>query len=134
MIEKNESGIIAIQETFLANDFTVKIKGYNSYYKQGNFSRRYHRVGATYVHESIPTERLIIASQYQVVAMRVNIRKNLTITIANIYLPGSANFERGEMCRIINSLPNPKIIVGDFNAHNTVWGNECTDRGDAYWR
>ena len=57
--------------------------------------------------------------------MRVNIRKNLTITIANIYLPGSANFERGEMCKIINSLPNPKIIVGDFNAQ---WGNESTDR------
>ena len=77
---------------------------------------------ATYVHESIPTERLIIESQYQVVAMRDNIRKTLTITIANIYLPGSANFECGEMCRIINSLPNPKIIVGDFNSHNTVWG------------
>ena len=52
----------------------------------------------------------------------------MTITIANIYLPGSANFELGEMCKIINSLPNPKIIVGDFNAHNTVWGNESTDR------
>ena len=26
-IEKNEPGIIAIQETFLANDFTVKTKG-----------------------------------------------------------------------------------------------------------
>ena len=59
--------------------------------------------------------------------MRVNIRKNLTIIIAN-HLPGSANFECGEMCRMINSRPNPKIIVGDFNAHNTVLGNECTDR------
>ena len=28
MIEKHEPGIIAIQETFLANDFTVKIKWY----------------------------------------------------------------------------------------------------------
>ena len=98
MIEKHEPGIIAIQENFLANDFTVKITWYNSYCKQGNFNRRYHRGVATYVHESIPTERLIIESQYQVVAMRVNIRKNLTITLANIYLPGSANFERGEMC------------------------------------
>ena len=92
MIEKHEPGIISIQETFLADDFTVKIKGNNSYYKQGNFNRRYHGGVATYVHESIPTERLIIASQYQVVAMRGNIRKNLTITIANIYLPGSEKF------------------------------------------
>ena len=77
MIEKHEPGIIAIQETFLANDFTVEIKGYNSYCKQGNFNRRYQIGVATYVHESIPTERLIIESQYQVVAMIVNIRKNL---------------------------------------------------------
>ena len=60
--------------------------------------------------------------------MVVTIRKNLAITIVNIYLPESANFDHGEMFRIINSLPNPKIIVGDFNAHNTVWGNECTER------
>ena len=58
--------------------------------------------------------------------MRVNIRKNLTITIANIYLPGSVNFECGEMSRIISLLPNPKIIVGDFHAHNTVRGT--------YWK
>ena len=79
-------------------------------------------------YESIPTERLIIESQFQVVAMRVNIRKNFTITIANIYLPGTANFERGEMCRLINSLKNPKIIVEYFNAHKTAWVNKCTDR------
>ena len=126
-IEKHEPGIIEIQETFLAN-FTVKVKRYSSYCKQGNVNRRYHGGVATYVHESIPTERLIIELHFQVVAMRVNIKKNLTITIANTYLPGSTNFVRGEMCRIINSLPNPKILVGDFNAHNTVWGNECMDR------
>ena len=70
MIEKCEPDIIAIQETFLANDFTVKFKGYNSYCKHCNFNRRYHGGVATYVHESIPTERLIIETQYQVVAMR----------------------------------------------------------------
>ena len=81
MTEKQQPGIIAIQETFLANDSTVKIQWYNSYCKQGNFNRRYHGGVATYVHESIPTERLIIESQYQVVAMRVNI----------ITVPGGGN-------------------------------------------
>ena len=38
-MEKHEPGIIAIQETFRANYFSVKIKGYNSFFKQGNFNR-----------------------------------------------------------------------------------------------
>ena len=29
---------------------------------------------------------------------------------------------------IINQLPKPFIIVGDFNAHNTIWGSNNIDQ------
>ena len=32
-----------------------------------------------------------------------------------------------ELCRITNDLPKPAVILGDFNAHGTDWGNRQTD-------
>ena len=33
-----------------------------------------------------------------------------------------------EIGRIIDILPKPVIRLGDFNSHNTVWGNVNSDR------
>ena len=41
-----------------------------------------------------------MASKYQVVVMRVKLKKNVTITVANIYIPGSFELEQAEMCSI----------------------------------
>ena len=83
---------------------------------------------STYIHESIPAEALEIVTQYQTVAVRVNLKKNVTITVVNIYVPGSATFETGVVSGMIDQLPEPVIKMGDFNAHNTFWGNLNSDR------
>ena len=48
--------------------------------------------------------------------------------MVNIYIPGSATFEAGVVSGMIDQLPEPVIIMGDFNAHNTFWGNLNSDR------
>ena len=85
IISEQQPNVVAIRETILGGDVAVNISGYNSNSKQGNFNRRYHGGVATYVHESLPVEHIDIVSKYQVVVVKVNIRKNLTITVANIY-------------------------------------------------
>ena len=107
---------------------TIKVKGFNSFSRQGSFNRRYHGGIATCIHDSIPAEALEIVTQYQTVAVRVNLKKNVTITAVNIYVPGSATFEAGVVSGMIDQLPEPVIIMGDFNAHNTLWGNINSDR------
>ena len=82
----------------------VKISGYNNFSKQGNFNCRYHGGVATYLHESLPVEHINIVSKYQVVLVKVNIRKNMTITVANIYIPGSVELEQVEICTMIDLL------------------------------
>ena len=105
-----EPRVIVIQETFLAVDVKVKLGEFNCYSKQGRFNRRYHGGIATYLHNSIPAQEINIVSRYQIGAVRVNVRKNLIITIANIYLPGSAAVD-AEIGRIIYILPKPVILL-----------------------
>ena len=85
LINEYEPCVIAIQETFLAGDIKVKLGGFNCYSKQGSFNRRYLGGIATYLHNSMPAQEINIVSRYQIGAVRVNIRKNFIITIANIY-------------------------------------------------
>ena len=52
--KQDEPTMLAFQETFLANDCQIKLKGYHGVTKQGTFNRRYHGGVVIYIHESCP--------------------------------------------------------------------------------
>ena len=57
----------------------------------------------------------------QGMAVRVSLHK--TLSVGSLYLsPGSALDKNKLMC-LINQLPRPAIVLGDFNAHNPLWGS-----------
>ena len=112
------------KKTFLANDYQIKLKGYNAIIKQGTFNRLYHGGVALYVHEECSMEEVEV--QYQVVAARVGLGNHTLITIVNIYISESTDIEDITIEATIAALPKPCIILGDFNAHNYLWGDKKT--------
>ena len=76
------------------------------------------------------SQEIKIDKQYQIVAARVNIGRPYAVTIINVYIPGSSQLILDDICEIVNSMLKIAIILGDFNAHGTNWGNrETTNRG-----
>ena len=61
-------------------------------------------------------------------AFAVNISLNKTITVCSVYLPPSSPIDMKKLDHLINQLPKPFILMGDFNSHHTLWG--CTDIND----
>ncbi|GFY75605.1 putative tick transposon [Trichonephila inaurata madagascariensis] len=59
----------------------------------------------------------------QAVAMQVSIFS--TVTICTVYLPPNAPLNFRELQELIDQLPSPFILLGDFNAHHLLWG--CQD-------
>ncbi|GFR07904.1 fibroblast growth factor receptor 3 [Trichonephila clavata] len=59
----------------------------------------------------------------QAVAVQVSIFS--TVTICNVYLPPNAPLNFRELQELIDQLPSPFILLGDFNAHHLLWG--CQD-------
>ncbi|GFQ70403.1 RNase H domain-containing protein [Trichonephila clavata] len=49
----------------------------------------------------------------------------LLVTICNVYLPPNAPLNFRELQELIDQLPSPFILLGDFNAHHLLWG--CQD-------
>lgn len=44
-----------------------------------------------------------------------------------MYLPNQTKIELSDIENIIKQLSKPFMILGDFNAHCTMWGSEKTD-------
>ena len=53
-----------------------------------------------------------------------------TITICSLYFPPSENLNIVLLSRLINQLPIPFVICGDFNGHRITWGCDKNDSQD----
>ena len=78
------------------------------------------------VNNNVPHQSVKLDSTLQAVA--VNISLNKTITLCSVYLPPTPRIDIKELKHLIEQLPKPFILMGDFNSHHTLWG--CTNTND----
>ena len=119
-------GILALQETKNPTNKPIKIRGYKIFQKDRNA-----RGGGVLiaVHKNIPSTPLIVNTQLEVVACTVFFN-NYKLNICNFYLPDHAHVDYDIITNILNSISEPKIILGDFNAKHISWGSpESCPRG-----
>lgn len=67
-----------------------------------------------------------IPIKFNLEAIAVSIKVESEITLCNIYIPNQTNFDLTDLNNLINQLPKPYIITGDFNS--TYWSSEKTDQ------
>jgi exonuclease III len=116
---------ICLQETNFINDKVCSLKNYTTYYKNRTNAGRASGGVAIYVNSNYHSEEIIINTNLEVVAVNVLIKNS--ITICNLYLPNSQNFEQSDIQNIINQLPSPYILLGDYNSHSPLWGCSTLD-------
>ena len=64
--------------------------------------------------------------------MTVTVTNHKTITLCSVYLPprNHFHFNLKDLQDLIDQLPSPFILMGDFNGHHTLWGcDEVNNRG-----
>lgn len=118
IISTHNPDVIALQETRFVNNKTISLKNYNDLFK----NRATASGGvALYIKKTITLETVNVNSNHEVIATRVITDKK--ITICNVYFAPNVNVTKQDIVGIILQLPHPFILVGDFNAHNLLWGN-----------
>ena len=55
----------------------------------------------------------------QAVAISATLHK--TITVCSVYIPPNEEPKELVLNNLIEKLPRPFIIMGDFNSHNEIW-------------
>ena len=61
----------------------------------------------------------------QAIAIKVILKK--PITICSVYLPPRSDISITDIQSLIDELPRPFLLLGDFNADNSFWGDDVLD-------
>ena len=62
--------------------------------------------------------------------MAVSVTLHRTISICSIYIPPRSKIVEKDLDEIVNQLPTPFLLLGDFNGHNFIWGSDdVNDKG-----
>ncbi|KAG5860668.1 hypothetical protein JTB14_003373 [Gonioctena quinquepunctata] len=80
--------------------------------------------GSIYLKDHIPANDIRLNIRLQAVAIHLQTPRKLTI--CSIYLPDH-HWHTLEIRNILQQLPEPYIIMGDFNAHSPLWGSPMSD-------
>ena len=118
---------LCLQETFLNPNDTVTFKGYSMYNFTSPVGDHHATGGATImIKDGIPHSEVILDSPLQ--AKAVTLTSNKHYTICSLYLSPSKVFTLAQLQHLINQLPKPFMLMGDFNAHSVTWG--CKDNNN----
>lgn len=79
------------------------------------------------IKNNIYSKEIKLNTEVEAIAVKITLN-NRSITICNIYLSNRYDINTASIEQIINQLPKPHIILGDFNRHNTLWGSYKVDK------
>ena len=123
LISSKSPVVAAIQETKLKQEHSCNIHHYKTYRYDAPSVTIAHGGVALLVHYSAPSTPFHLRTNLQAVAATVDFG-NLQVTCVSIYLPPDEDFPDNALQELIRQLPRNFVLLGDFNAHSTVWG--CT--------
>ena len=124
LIAKLSPSVICLQETFLKTN-KLTYQGYQSYNYIHNSGSRASGGVSILIKYNIPQSEIPLDTNLQAVAVRATLHR--TFSICSIYIPPNEKLSETAIEKIINKLPKPFILLGDFNSHNILWGCKKID-------
>ncbi|GBM69287.1 hypothetical protein AVEN_171741-1, partial [Araneus ventricosus] len=125
MINNLQSVCIGLQETFLTSNIPLKLRGYNSARKDAATGTR-HSGGVCILTSNLyPCTPLTLHTSMQAVAVQVHTRS--LVTICCVYLPPHDVFSQQDLETLVDQLPTPFLLLGDFNGCSALWRSDVTN-------
>ncbi|GFU58610.1 probable RNA-directed DNA polymerase from transposon X-element [Trichonephila clavipes] len=115
---------IFLQETFLKSCHTTKIRRYGCVQKDTEGPSVSGGV-CIFTSLDVPSSALPLHTSLQAVAVRIH--STSLITVCCLYFPPNTVIHQHDLNNLLDQLPAPFIILGDFNGHSTLWGSAKTN-------
>ena len=112
--------VFCLQETFLKQEDNINFKGFNLYNYIYTAGQKPSGGSSVLVHSSYPQREIKLSTDLQAVAVSVSLEKE--ITICSLYIPPNFTLHSQHLNSLLEQLPSPYLLVGDFNGHNMLWG------------
>ena len=136
LLKRYNPKIVCLQEIFLIDINHLQIKNFQSYHYIHTDGQRASGGVSIHVRKDILQHQIYqqinINSELQVIALKATLHK--PINICCIYLPPHDPIHNQKLDKLIEQIPKPHILLGDFNSHNTVWGCQKTTKRAQIWK
>ena len=113
-----------LQHTFLTNSKSPSFSGFSILTKNSLNDRATGGV-ALLTNKSYLFSEVHLNTPLQAVAARVTLNK--VVTFCSVYLPPSDHVTKTDLINLIEQLPSPFVLLGDFNCRSPIWGNESNN-------
>ena len=98
---------------------------FSPYQLVSSLDKSEHRRGVSLLcHPSVLASPVSLDTPLEAVAARVSLEK--TVTVCCLYLSPSYSIDKRALTALIEQLPRPFLLLGDFNAHSPLWGSDST--------
>ena len=119
LLNKTSTSVVALQDCKLGEE-QLSPRGYALL--KGNCPAG---EAALLINQRVVHTELTLNSSLHAVAATVTLNK--TFTICSIYLTPGESITKLSLENLIDQLPRPFLLLGDFNAHSPVWGDSRRD-------
>ena len=118
---------ICIQESKMKENKSFEIKNYSFEHKPQQTDEEENAKGGVgiFIRKEIPYISVNLNTNFQAIAVQLYSHKK--ITLCSLYIPPDQIFTQQELENLIQQLPKPFILTGDFNSHNEIWFDKKTD-------
>ena len=129
LVSEYNPSVFCFQETFLKPDDNISLRGFNIYNYIHTDCLRPSGGASIFVKSSFPQRKIDLQTELQATAISVTLDRE--ITICSVYIPPSFSLNSQHLDNLLQQLPSPYILLGDFNGHNILWGGQNNDsRGE----
>jgi ribonuclease HI len=110
----------------MSADKTYTLKFYNGFHRVGPSLGGIPSGGVSiFVQNLVPHSPVDLRTHLQAVAVRVSLHR--AVTVCTLYVPPRQALAGQDLEDLIRQLPEPFMLLGDFNAHNPLWGCSFRD-------
>ena len=113
---------ICLQETHIKDESRVSFKGYTSYNKLDTLHERASGGSSVLIRNDVIHSPVKLSTNLQAVAVKITL--SFVFTVLSIYAPPNQYIDIKDLEHLLSQINEPVMILGDFNAHNPLWGSD----------
>ena len=113
---------ICLQETHIKDESRVSFKGYTPYNKVDTSHERASGGSSVLIRSDVIHSPVKLSTNLQAVAVKITL--SFVFTVCSIYAPPNQYIDIRELEHLFSQIHGPVMILGDFNAHNPLWGSD----------
>ena len=113
---------ICLQETHIKDESRVSFKGYTAYNKLDTLHERASGGSSVLIRNDVIHSPVKLSTNLQAVAVKITL--SFVFTVCSIYAPPNQYIDIKDLEHLLSQINEPVMILGDFNAHNPLWGSD----------